>query len=1312
MVNFTINNGVLEKYSGNEPVITIPEGVTGIGRWHWDAVFQNHKELKIVNLPKGLLNIEWASFKGCSGLTSIVIPEDVQTIGREAFEGCSSLANICIPDSVTCIEDEVFSGCSGLTSINIPEGVTIIGCDAFSGCSKLTSINIPNSVRKIGYRAFDGCTGLTSINIPDGVEEIGFCAFRNCIGLTSINIPEGIKEIGWFEGCTGLTNINIPNGVKEIKCTAFKGCTGLTSVNIPEGVTKIGYSAFENCSKLTNIIIPNEVIEIEQEAFKNCSGLTSVNIPKELKSIAFRVFRGCSGLTSVNIPVGVTSIGASAFSSCSSLKFVDIPEGITEIGDSAFYYCSSLTSVNIPEGVKVIGEFAFKGCSNLTNISIPDSVISIGRGAFSDCSSLTYLNIPAGIPGIENNIYELISGCTNLAGVNDRFFIFNHYLIKYNGDDADVEVPNETEAICNNVFANHKEIISVILPTGIRSIGSKAFSGCSGLTSVNIPVSVASIGDGAFSGCSGLTNISIPDNVTSIGREAFSGCSNLTSIIIPDNVSRIQNETFLNCSGLKNITIPDSVTRIGYKAFSGCIGLTNIIIPDAYQIGDGAFIGCKNLKEIKILGEVEEIDISVFSGCEKLENVVFGTKTCKILWDPDYGEYSVDDIHLNSQMIKSVYPFMSDLVLREFVLTREIWEKLSPEVQTDIFLNRRSKSVKDLYSFAQPEIIGEIIVKRLSGKPTSKNCEAAASFAILFYTLIPKELTEKIYSGLKATKTGAKAVSMFESDQALMTFINEESEETKHLPVEKKVMEILMAQNISLKAPEFNLNQYYSINSEELPIIKDKEENTVSSFVLSWLLTVHEGWQPYGKGGGNCYEIWDKPGICPESRDVVALIDPNSFQQALDKIAYYFGSMGKVLDLAYPVCRYADEKTMENLTKRASKYWVSSTSGINAPGMRSFRKAAKYSATRAAMFFAEKYGDLDDYAQLRGVDTDSVRDRIIADTGLDTDRSKTYDLGNQTVKIRLLKDLSFTVELPDGKTAKSLPKKNADPEKYAAANEDFSGLKKSIKKIIKNRISSLFEDLLSGRARNAESWKGSYLGNPLLRDIASLLVWQQGQNNFTLTETGVIDSAGNPYSLTDEDIYLAYPSEMDAQDLVAWQDYFMANHLKQPFLQLWEPVRDLSEVKPYRYIGYQIPYYRFLHQEKHGISIDSNYYGDSIEYTFTGWKVELKRISGWEHINADDLFEITEIKPDESGNGRYANHIIVYLDRITVWERIRTDDTAIIDLLPQFTAAQISEFISIATEENAVNVTAMLLEYKNTNYPNLDPLAEFTLDFL
>ena len=229
-------------------------------------------------------------------------------------------------------------------------------------------------------------------------------------------------------------------------------------------------------------------------------------------------------------------------------------------------------------------------------------------------------------------------------------------------------------------------------------------------------------------------------------------------------------------------------------------------------------------------------------------------------------------------------------------------------------------------------------------------------------------------------------------------------------------------------------------------------------------------------------------------------------------------------------------------------------------------------------------------------------------------------------------------------------------------------------------------------------------------------MWEQDGEpfkTFTLTESGPIDSSGSPYRISDKDIRLAYPAEMDQKDLAAWQEYFTSQNLKQPFLQLWEPIRNLNEITPDRYKGDRIPYYRFLHQEKHGITVQSSYDGDFYECHFEGCSGDIQRVDGWGHIEASDLFEVIDFSPNKSGyKSRYANHIVAYLDRITIWERIQKDDTSILDLLPQFTAAQINEFISIATETHAVNVTTLLIEYKNTTYPDLDPLAEFTLDLL
>ena len=50
------------------------------------------------------------------------------------------------------------------------------------------------------------------------------------------------------------------------------------------------------------------------------------------------------------------------------------------------------------------------------------------------------------------------------------------------------------------------------------------------------------------------------------------------------------------------------------------------------------------------------------------------------------------------------------------------------------------------------------------------------------------------------------------------------------------------------------------------------------------------------------------------------------------------------------------------------------------------------------------------------------------------------------------------------------------------------------------------------------------------------------------------------------------------------------------------------------------------------------------------------------------------------------------------------------EVLSGFTAAQVMEFIRLASENNCPNCTAMLLEYKQQHYPDIDPMAEFTLE--
>ena len=66
---------------------------------------------------------------------------------------------------------------------------------------------------------------------------------------------------------------------------------------------------------------------------------------------------------------------------------------------------------------------------------------------------------------------------------------------------------------------------------------------------------------------------------------------------------------------------------------------------------------------------------------------------------------------------------------------------------------------------------------------------------------------------------------------------------------------------------------------------------------------------------------------------------------------------------------------------------------------------------------------------------------------------------------------------------------------------------------------------------------------------------------------------------------------------------------------------------------------------------------------------------------------------------------------MTVSDRVLKDDASVVEQMDSFTVAQIIEFISMAQEAGAVNVTAALLDYRNKNYPDYNVMDEFVLDW-
>ena len=110
---------------------------------------------------------------------------------------------------------------------------------------------------------------------------------------------------------------------------------------------------------------------------------------------------------------------------------VIIPDGIVEIGEFAFRDCEKIVSIVIPDGGKRIDRCAFYMCSNLKDIVFPDSIEFIGDSAFY-CTDYGEKLRKHPIP--------------------EAFTMAGKVLLRYNGKDASVIIPEGTTAIYGESF--------------------------------------------------------------------------------------------------------------------------------------------------------------------------------------------------------------------------------------------------------------------------------------------------------------------------------------------------------------------------------------------------------------------------------------------------------------------------------------------------------------------------------------------------------------------------------------------------------------------------------------------------------------------------------------------------------------------------------------------------------------------------------------------------------------------------------------------------------------------------------------------
>ena len=772
---------------------------------------------------------------------------------------------------------------------------------------------------------------------------------------------------------------------------------------------------------------------------------------------------------------------------------------------------------------------------------------------------------------------------------------------------------------------------------------------------VVIPEGVTNIGASAFSGCSSLASVVIPEGVTSIGDEAFYYCQSLTSVVIPEGVTSIGGEAFKYCSSLTSVVIPKGVKSIGNWAFSGCSSLASVVIPEGVtSIGGGAFWDCSSLTSIVIPEGVTSIGVWTFDGWQGLR-----------LEAPAISVSVLSAMKLGAQ---AGYGFLS---------ARERFT--NPEI-ADGYLK---------YCISQRKKILPLIFR-------DDNAEA-----LRFY-IDEKKVTLKNLDGdylIPARQAGAEkcvsALLKWKEDQASAKPAAKKkgSAKTEQPSPDAEPASPLEAEYAEKYKAIYgdSLLKWMKLSGVTLPEVLLEDGTKAPTVLLKYIIVSYGGINP------------EAPKFMPEADAAAKLLRYDSFCEALAKLS------GDLDCAAYPtliplLCRYGNAKQIKAMIS-AHKNWNTKTEfgGKKIAVKDAFTKLLMLSDTREAAIFFEKNGGLDSYAKLRGMTAEQIRDSFLFDFGFDENGVRRFELGNTVLEVRLQKDLKLDMfDTNKQKAVKTVPKTGADPALYQLAKDEIADMRSNIKKAYTIRKWELFDDYIGKRKFSSKKWSESYLKNPFLHVLAELLVWQQEGKTFTCSDSGLVTADGAEYALSDKPIILAHAMELNRADIAAWQRYFTAKGLKQPFEQIWEPVREASQISPDRYAGIPIPVVYLRHAERRGIYCVYDWY-NNMEFSINGFDVDAKK------TEEEDKLQIKLIKPKVWN--RRTNMVISYLDRLTVYGRVRNDDVTVMDLMDGFTLAQITEFIKTAQEANAGNVTAALLEYKNNTYPDFDPMAEFTLEW-
>ena len=414
-----------------------------------------------------------------------------------------------------------------IKKVIIKKGVTSVSYEAFALCKNLNSVTIPSTVKTIGIRSFYG-TKISKITVPSKTKTIGQGAFGSCKDLKTIVMPGDFK-------------LKLEEDTDD----------------------KLWYVASDQSA--VDTITFNTKLKLANVSYLSANNLVVAKNDPSYQSIEGVIYTK-DGKGIVRVPQKRTELKIKE--GCTEFNMQSVLYNSTDSEGDEFNNCSKLKKIVIPSSVKSINKIKYK-TDRADACDMHVDTIEIAPKDF-DANSLYALGSSL---GKNITIESLMKLLPDQITYKDHMYITkDHGLLKYDGKDANVEIPEEITWIAPEAFYRNETLKNVKLPSKITTIEENTFYGCSELEAVVIPDQVTMIGKSAFDECTVLKSVTFGKSLKVIKDQAFASV-NIRNFTIPSGIQKIETGAFAGINQIGTVTFEGSTKYVAADAFMNSTGI-------------------------------------------------------------------------------------------------------------------------------------------------------------------------------------------------------------------------------------------------------------------------------------------------------------------------------------------------------------------------------------------------------------------------------------------------------------------------------------------------------------------------------------------------------------------------------------------------------------------------------------------------------------------------------------------------------------------------------------------------------------------